>query len=129
MAAMQGALLALLLHPSVQTLAQTELDRVIGRDRLPDFSDRPNLPYVNAICREVLRLNPVLPLALAHAVLRDDVYGGLYVPKGVSFTVFFDTLDVEFMGLIGCGDDIGSLVMGNSWYELVQCSIFLEVVF
>lgn len=82
MAAMQGAILALLLNPAAQTRAQVELDKVIGRDRLPDFSDRPHLPFVNAICREVLRLNPVLPLALAHAALRDDVYGGWFIPKG-----------------------------------------------
>lgn len=83
MAAMQGAILALVLNPQAQIRAQAELDAHIGRDRLPDFSDRPHLPFVNAICREVLRMNPVLPLALAHAALRDDVYEGYFIQKGL----------------------------------------------
>ena len=35
--------------------AQKELDAVVGQDRLPEFSDRPLLPYTNAILKEVLR--------------------------------------------------------------------------
>lgn len=111
MAAMQGAILALLLNPAAQTRAQVELDKVIGRDRLPDFSDRPHLPFVNAICREVLRLNPVLPLALAHAALRDDVYGGWFIPKGSFSQVSVWETILSWLVL----DDTGSLVMGNSW--------------
>ena len=32
-----------------------ELYTVVGRDRLPEFSDRPSLPYTNAILKEVIR--------------------------------------------------------------------------
>lgn len=35
--------------------AQEELDRIVGRERLPDFSDRESLPYVNALVEEVYR--------------------------------------------------------------------------
>lgn len=55
-------ILALVLHPGVQEKAQEEIDRVVGSERLPEFSDRPSLPYVNAILKEVLRWNPVAPL-------------------------------------------------------------------
>ena len=51
----------MLLSPDVQKKAQGELDSVIGRDRLPTFEDRPGLPYVDAVCKEVLRWHPVLP--------------------------------------------------------------------
>lgn len=47
------------LHLEVQQTAEEEIDRVIGRDRLPNVQDRKDLPYVNAIMREVMRLNPV----------------------------------------------------------------------
>jgi len=55
------------LNPSIQTRAQAELDSVIGSNdniemRLPTFSDRDRLPYVNAIVKEVLRWNPSVPL-------------------------------------------------------------------
>ena len=45
----------MLLHPEIQQKAQAEVDRVVGTDRLPDFSDEPALPYVTALVREVLR--------------------------------------------------------------------------
>ena len=45
----------MLLHPEVQKKAQKELDDVIGRDRLPELSDRDSLPYVECVMRETLR--------------------------------------------------------------------------
>jgi cytochrome P450 len=54
--------LATVLNPDVVRKAQEELDAVVGRERLPDFSDRPSLPYINAIVKEVLRWYPVFPL-------------------------------------------------------------------
>ncbi|KAG6330988.1 hypothetical protein ID866_8100 [Astraeus odoratus] len=76
--------LAMTLYPEVQTKAQEEIDRVIGQDRLPDFSDRENLPYIGAIVLETLRWYPILPLALPHATSTDDVFDGMYIPKGYS---------------------------------------------
>ncbi|KAJ3502256.1 hypothetical protein NLJ89_g8969 [Agrocybe chaxingu] len=40
--------------------------------RLPDFSERASLPYVEALYREVLRYHPPLPIGVAHALLEDD---------------------------------------------------------
>lgn len=51
----------MLLSPGVRKKAQDELDSVIRRDRLPTFEDRPRLPYVDAVCKEVLRWHPVVP--------------------------------------------------------------------
>jgi hypothetical protein len=65
--AVTSFILAMTLHPLVQTRAQAELDAVIGSPgdtdiRLPTFTDRERLPYVNAIVKEVLRWNPSVPL-------------------------------------------------------------------
>ncbi|KAI0264146.1 cytochrome P450 [Gloeopeniophorella convolvens] len=76
-------LLAMILHPDVQVKAQAELDSVVGRDRLPTFEDRPRLPYIDALCREVLRWKVVTPLAVPHATTEDNVYEGFFIPKGV----------------------------------------------
>lgn len=54
--------LALTLFPEAQKKAQAEIDAVIGSDRLPNFSDRDSLPYVEAFAKEVLRWNAVVPL-------------------------------------------------------------------
>lgn len=49
-------------HPHVLAKAQAEIDNVIGRSRLPDYSDRKNLPYLEGILSETLRWLPVAPL-------------------------------------------------------------------
>ncbi|KAH9957215.1 cytochrome P450 [Russula dissimulans] len=73
---------AVLLRPDVQILARQELDAVIGRERLPTFEDRPRLPFVDAVCKEILRWRPVTPVAIPHATTKDDVYEGFFIPKG-----------------------------------------------
>jgi cytochrome P450 len=55
-------IVATLVRPEIQTMAQEELDAVTGRERLPTFEDRPRLPFVDAICKEVLRWRPVSPI-------------------------------------------------------------------
>ncbi|KAF5384030.1 hypothetical protein D9757_006947 [Collybiopsis confluens] len=74
--------LAMAMYPEVQARAQAELDRVVGRDRLPSFDDIDDLPYIRAMVKEVLRLNPVDPLGLQHRSIEDDVYKGYFIPKG-----------------------------------------------
>jgi hypothetical protein len=74
--------LAMLLYPDVQAKAQAEVDRVVGSDRLPDFSDRPNLPYIEAMVQETLRWYSVGPICFPHKVTEDDWYNGYYIPEG-----------------------------------------------
>jgi hypothetical protein len=45
----------MLMNPAAQDQAQDEIDRVIGTDRLPTFDDEPDLPYVSALSKELLR--------------------------------------------------------------------------
>ncbi len=45
----------MLLNPAVQRKAQEELDLVVGPARLPILDDEPNLPYLTAVLREVIR--------------------------------------------------------------------------
>ncbi|KAF8510041.1 cytochrome P450 [Gautieria morchelliformis] len=61
--------LAMCTHPRVQLAAQAEIDSVIGSERLPLVSDRPQLPYINA-------------MASPHRVMKDDVYKGFRIPAG-----------------------------------------------
>ncbi|KAI0290257.1 cytochrome P450 [Multifurca ochricompacta] len=74
--------LAMIAHPEVQKHAQAELDAVVGRSRTPTFSDAPDLPYIQAVVKEILRWRPALPFALPHATTEDDWYDGMFVPKG-----------------------------------------------
>ena len=47
--------LAMVLYPKTAQKAQEEIDRVVGRDRLPDLNDRPSLPYIDFSIKETLR--------------------------------------------------------------------------
>ena len=57
------------IFPRVQERAQAEIDAVIGSERLPSLDDKKNLPYVEALIKEVFRWNSVLPLGEASAFL------------------------------------------------------------
>ncbi|KAF9476359.1 cytochrome P450 [Pholiota conissans] len=69
-------------NPEIQKKAQQEIDQVIGSARLPDFADRPFLPYVDAIYREVMRWQQSLHLGAPHELTEDDYYKGYFIPKG-----------------------------------------------
>ena len=88
-------IVATLVRPEIQTMAQEELDAVTERVRLPTFEDRPRLPFVDAICKEVLRWRPVSPIGEFTTRLSQhegmttidrfstlDVYRGFFIPKG-----------------------------------------------
>lgn len=55
-------ILGALHNPEVQARAREDIDAVTGGSRLPDFDDRPSLPYIDAILMEVLRWAPPTPL-------------------------------------------------------------------
>ncbi|KAF9244242.1 cytochrome P450 [Melanogaster broomeanus] len=57
-------------NPEVQKRAQAEIDDVVGMDRLPNFDDRPSLPYVEAVLRETMRMYPIVPLVLVFATVK-----------------------------------------------------------
>lgn len=70
------------LEPEVQKKAQEEIDRVLGTKRVLGIADRPNLPYVEAVVKEVLRWHPVAPMGLPHTSVEDDMWEGYFIPKG-----------------------------------------------
>jgi len=62
------------INRGIQDKAQGEIDRVVGRNRLPEFSDRPAMPYLEAIYREVLRCRQPLIMGIPHCLIEDDNY-------------------------------------------------------
>lgn len=84
----QTFFLAVTMHPEVVRLAQQELDEVLGGERLPNFSDKSQLPYISAIMKESLRWRPPNPLGTPHRSTEDDVYDGRFIPAGS--TVFLN---------------------------------------
>lgn len=74
--------LAMLLHPHVALKAQAEIDAIVGNERLPTYNDRAELPYVDALMKEVFRWHTIAPIGVAHRLMEDDTYNGYLIPKG-----------------------------------------------
>ena len=72
------------LNPHVVKRAQEELDRVVGNERLPELSDRENLPYISALLKELLRWACPTPFGVPKRIMEDDVYKGYRIPAGAN---------------------------------------------
>ncbi|KAF8311116.1 cytochrome P450 [Cantharellus anzutake] len=72
---------AMILNPEAQKRAQQEIEAVIGRHRLPTFSDREYLPYVEAVLKETLRWQPAVPPSLPYRSSESVEYEGYFIPK------------------------------------------------
>ncbi|CAN6289343.1 unnamed protein product [Urochloa humidicola] len=84
----EWAMAEMLQNPSVMARAQEELDAVVGRGRRLEESDLPNLPYLQAVCKEAMRLHPSTPLSLPHFSFDacDDA-GGYRVPANTRLLI------------------------------------------
>lgn len=78
----EWAMAELVRNPRVQQKAQEELDRVVGIERVMTEADFPNLPYLQCVAKEAMRLHPPTPLMLPHRANANVKIGGYDVPKG-----------------------------------------------
>ncbi|KAI9227292.1 MAG: cytochrome P450 [Piptocephalis tieghemiana] len=69
-------------NPHVQVKAQEEMDRVVGRDRMPTPDDLPSLPYLRCVIQESLRMRGPARINPVRACSEDMEYRGMPVPKG-----------------------------------------------
>ncbi|KAF8160344.1 cytochrome P450 [Mycena galopus ATCC 62051] len=80
-ALIEAFFLYMAVFPEIQIKAQAELDRIVGADRLPTMEDEAQLPYIQALIKELHRFNPIVPL-IPHSGNQDEVYRGFRIPKG-----------------------------------------------
>ncbi|KAK0670690.1 cytochrome P450 [Cercophora samala] len=74
-------MMAMILFPETQRRAHEEIDRVVGRDRLPTMEDCDNLPYIQAMVKESIRWRPIDPIGLPRRASEDIYYKGYLIPK------------------------------------------------
>lgn len=67
----EWAMAELLKNPKILKKATEEVDRVIGKGNCVKETDMPNLPYIDAICKETMRMHPVTPI-LFPRLARED---------------------------------------------------------
>ncbi|KAM5349194.1 hypothetical protein ACJ41O_009017 [Fusarium nematophilum] len=58
-----------------------ELDRTVRDARMPSWEDEPDLSYIRAIVKELLRWLPVNKFGMFHSMTEDDWYKGQFIPK------------------------------------------------
>ncbi|EEF29985.1 cytochrome P450, putative [Ricinus communis] len=75
----EWGLAELINHPHVMEKARLEIDSVVGNTRLVEESDIANLPYLQAIVKEVLRLHPTGPLIVRESS-EDCTIAGYTIP-------------------------------------------------
>ncbi|CAI9104380.1 OLC1v1003038C1 [Oldenlandia corymbosa var. corymbosa] len=75
----EWALAELINHPDIMKRAMKEIDSVVGNARLVDESDVVNLPYLQAIAKETLRLHPPATIIKRESSEACEI-GGYHIP-------------------------------------------------
>lgn len=83
----EWAMALLLNHPNVLERARTEIDNHVGHQRLVQETDLTNMPYIQCIVNETLRMFPAAPLLVAHEPSQDCTIGGFHVTRGTMVLV------------------------------------------
>ncbi|KAH7067217.1 cytochrome P450 [Paraphoma chrysanthemicola] len=75
-------------YPDWVARARALLDEVCGdAERLPQWSDKPNLKYISAVVKEGFRWRPnIAEIGAPHMLMKDDEYEGYRFPAGTVFT-------------------------------------------
>ncbi|MBZ3884618.1 Cytochrome P450 2F1 [Sciurus carolinensis] len=92
---LRHAFLALMKYPKIQARVQEEIDRVVGRSRLPSLEDRAAMPYTDAVIHEVQRFADVIPMNLPHRVIRDTAFRGFLIPKDTDVITLLNTVHYD----------------------------------
>ncbi|VAH40170.1 unnamed protein product [Triticum turgidum subsp. durum] len=79
--AVEWALAEMMNMPEIMQKATEELDAVVGKDRLVQESDIPQLNYLKSCIREAFRLHPYHALNVPHVAMADTTIAGYTIPK------------------------------------------------
>ncbi|KAF7366196.1 putative cytochrome P450 [Mycena venus] len=83
----QTFFLILAANSDAQKKAQSEIDRVVGEDRMPTLDDLEHMPYVRALILEMHRFRPNNPLSIPHCTQAPREYNGYVIPPGTMIIV------------------------------------------
>ncbi|KAI3876248.1 hypothetical protein MKX03_028478 [Papaver bracteatum] len=74
-------------NPVVMRKAKDEIAQVVGYNRKIEEKDIENLPYLGAVIKEAMRLNPVAPFLIPRTTVEDTEFMGYIVPKDTAVFV------------------------------------------
>ncbi|XP_035234234.1 cytochrome P450 2U1-like [Stegodyphus dumicola] len=90
-----GLLTELSKHLDVQRKVQKEVDNIIGRDRLPSWTDRQNLPYLDATMYELYRVASPFLISTQLSNFEETTIKGYRIPRRSSIIANFWTLNID----------------------------------
>ncbi|XP_072014441.1 cytochrome P450 2J6-like [Amphiura filiformis] len=79
---LRWALLYMMKFPDVQKRVHEEIDSVVGRNRLPRLSDKPDLPYTQAVIHEIQRYASIVAIILPRYAKHETEFLEFTIPKG-----------------------------------------------
>ncbi|KAB8217192.1 cytochrome P450 [Aspergillus novoparasiticus] len=68
------------LHSHEFRQVQSEIDRVVGSERLPTADDLEHLPRLHAFVKEGIRVASIVPFSVPHAAVEENEYMGYRIP-------------------------------------------------
>ncbi|GJS26353.1 cytochrome P450 93A3-like protein [Tanacetum coccineum] len=80
---LEWALAELINNPHIRNKAAQEIHEIVGENRLVQESDIPNLPYLQAIVKETLRLYPTVPV-IPRKSSQNCTVGGYHIPANTN---------------------------------------------
>ena len=80
-------------YPDIQSKVQTEIDRTVGPQDLPNVSHRPNICITDAVLREGMGLSSVAPTTVPHKTLCDTSVGDYNGPKSTMVSINFRAIN------------------------------------
>ncbi|KAJ4786929.1 Cytochrome P450 78A11 [Rhynchospora pubera] len=85
----EWAMAELILHPTIQSKLRAEIDSVVGSTGIVNDSDVAQMPYLQAVVKETLRVHPPGPLLSWARLSTDDIQlsNGMVVPAGTTAMV------------------------------------------
>ncbi|KAL2280266.1 hypothetical protein FJTKL_12715 [Diaporthe vaccinii] len=85
-----GFLFLMMEYPEWQRKLQDEVDKVVGKGRLPNYQDIADLPTVRAVVKEGVRYRSLIAeMGVSHTLEQDDIYEGFFFEKGTTLHATF----------------------------------------
>ncbi|CAD6193426.1 unnamed protein product [Caenorhabditis auriculariae] len=75
-------ILYMIKYPEVQRKVREEVLRVVGSDRMPSMTDKPSMPYTQAVIHEVQRHSNMIPALPPHKCFEDVKVFDKNIPAG-----------------------------------------------
>ncbi|XP_060206643.1 cytochrome P450 76A2-like [Lycium barbarum] len=83
----EWTLTELLCHPEIMSRVKAEIFQIVGQNKKLEESDIDNVPYMQAVVKEALRLHPPLPFLVPRRAMHDIKFMGYDIPEDTQVLV------------------------------------------